>query len=133
MSNAGRQTLLEQGKYEEVIAAVPQLIIQRHVAAMAGVLEGVLSEWLRRGLEDQKNDIDSIYAQFSKDYHKARCKVIRDKLELIASNPDLRAGNSWILERCFREDFGKDSEEIRELRAMLTQLLTMKGDSNGKA
>jgi hypothetical protein len=128
----GRQTLLEQGKYEEVIAAVPQVIIQRHVARMAGLHESTLSCWLDQGKEDQKNNIDSIYAQFVKDYHIARCKVIRDKLTLIASDPDLRAGNAWILERCFREDFGKDSEEIRELRAMLMQILQAKGDSNAK-
>ena len=133
MSNVGRQSTLEQGKYEEVLSAVSQVLIQRHVAALAKVPESTLITWLTRGRNDQENDIESVYASFSRDYHSERAKVIRDKLEIISRDPENRAGNCWILERCFREDFGKDSEEIRELRAMLTQLLTMKGDQNGKA
>ena len=129
----GRQTDLEQGAYEAVLEAVHQVLIQRHVAALAHVSEQALSKWLIRGKADQENNIDSIYALFVEDYNAERAKVIRDKLEIISRDPENRAGNCWILERCFREDFGKDSEEIRELRAMLTQLLTMKGDQNGKA
>ena len=126
----GRQSELHKGAYEALIEAVPQVMIQKFVAGLCGISESQLSSWLSRGRSDLEEDIDSIYAQFLKDYTKARCKVIREKIELIAYNSDLRAGNQWILERCFREHFGKDCEEIRELRALFTQMVL--GAKNGQ-
>lgn len=132
-ARAGRPPDLNGDKYQLLLEAIPKVIIQQHVAYYARVSPSALSVWLNRGKEEQETNPESIYAQFVKDYHAARCKVISDKLELIAYNPDLRAGNSWILEKCFREDFGKESEEMRELRSLFMQLLpTLTGVNNGQ-
>lgn len=126
----GRQTNLEKGKYEELIAAIPQVMIQKHVAALCGVHETHLSRWLSRGETESEQGIDSVYAQFRQDYVKERTKVMRERINSVLNAETGWQAHAWILERCFREDFGKESEEMRELRAMFTQIVM--GANNGK-
>lgn len=133
VSRTGRPPELNSDKYQLLLDAVPRVIIQQHVAYMARVSPAALSEWLTRGREEQITNPESIYAQFANDYHAARCAIIEEKLNIIATDHDNRAGNAWILEKCFREDFGKESEEMRELRALFMQLLpTLQGAQNGQ-
>ena len=133
VARTGRPPELNSDLYQRLLDAVPKVIIQRHVAASCGVHEDVFARWLKRGTEEHREGINSIYAQFRMDYHDARTKVVREKLEIITNNPELRAGNSWILEKCFREDFGKESEEMRELRLLFSQFMQtqLAGDKNG--
>lgn len=132
-ARTGRPTELNSEKYQLLLDAIPRVIIQQHVAYMARVAPSTLSIWLSRGKEEQETNPGSIYAQFATDYHVARCEIIQEKLNIIATDHENRAGNAWILEKCFREDFGKESEEMRELRSLFIQLLpTLQGAQNGK-
>lgn len=58
---------------------------------------------------------DSIYAKVIRAVKKAQA----EKIQMLVSNIENRVpgwqANAWLLERCFREDFGSDAGAIQEL------------------
>jgi hypothetical protein len=124
----GFHTKLTQEKIEKLISAVPEVIVQNQVAYRAGVTKQALSDWLKQGTRDlNEGNINTIFAQLSDRYHKARTEIVRDSLEKIQSGTDNYKALCWILEKCFREDFGAESEDIRELKELFKTILPMIG------
>lgn len=119
----GRPSELTDEVYARLIEAVPLVMIQAQVAAYCKIPKSSLCTWLTRGEKDLENQIDSIYAQFSNDYHKARSQIIRHNLAFLSTCPKNFQAVTWIMEKCFREDFGKESDELRELRSLFIQIL----------
>jgi len=114
-NSPGRPTELTPIVKQRILEAVPQVIIPAQVAALARVPKQTLSDWLIRGDKDIKAGTDSIYAQFSDDFKHAQAKIVQETLAFLRCCPKNYQALTWILERCFRKDFGSDSEEIKEL------------------
>lgn len=131
----GFHTTLSQEKIEAIVAAIPEVMIQTYVARAVGVLPCRLTEWLQFGERDQGLGKDTIFAQLSTRYHLRRTEVVRDLLTKVQADPKNYQAYAWVLAKCFREEFGADSHEIRELKALFEQILPTMGKGvphNGK-
>jgi hypothetical protein len=114
-NSPGRPTELTKEVHARLIEAVSHVIIPSQVAAYARVPRTTLLEWLQRGEKDSSAHIDSIYAQFSSDFIQAQSEIVKETIAFLRSCPKNYQALIWLLERCFRKDFGSDSEEIKEL------------------
>lgn len=130
----GFHTTLTQQKIDDIIAAVPEVIIQNQVAHRAKVTPKQLDVWLDEGERDAnlgKND--SIFAQLFHKYHYARTEVVKKNLDTLQCCPRNYQALTWTLEKCFRGDFGKDSDQIQKLLELVGIVIAEKGLQNGKA
>jgi len=134
-NSPGRPSELTPAVQKRLLDAVPHVIIPAQVAAMARVPKQSLHEWLSRGEKDSLEGIDSVYAQFSDDYLAARAKIVQETIAFLKCCPKNYQALTWILERCFRKDFGSDSDEIKELIRNLDIIMNAKkgGLENGEA
>lgn len=126
VSNApGRPTELTEEVQARIFISLPKVLIQRQVAFAAMVHPSTLQTWLNRGEKDQLEGVESIYAQFSCKYLSLRAAEIAWRIYELGRCPDNLRGLTWVLERCFREDFGAEAAEIKELRELFTQILPL--------
>ncbi len=132
-SPTGRPSELTDEVKARLLEAVPLVIIPNQIAAYAKVPKQSLHNWLKRGQNDSIEGIASHYAQFWDEFKSLQAQVVREKLELLSTCPKNYGAITWILEKCFREDFGADSDEMRELRELFKLILPLigKGDANG--
>lgn len=130
----GRPSKLTEEVAQRILQAIPEVFVLPQIAALSRVPKTTLVSWLEHGRADLEKNIDSDYAEFSCDFEQVRAQAVRDLLYSMQMDGDRHKVNTWILEKCFREDFGKESEEMRELRALFLQLLpTLSGvQANGQ-
>ncbi len=57
----------------------------------------------------------TIYAQLTDDYYHALSDIVAESITDIRQCPKNYQALTWLLERCFRKDFGNDSELIGEI------------------
>jgi hypothetical protein len=58
---------------------------------------------------------NSIFADFYQQYHERKAEVLAAKLEKLDKCPKNYGALTWILERCFRDDFENKSESQKKL------------------
>lgn len=124
---SGFHTSLTPDVHRRIIEAVPTVYVKTHVAGLARIHVETLRNWMSRGSYDHGKGIETPFAHLFADYHEALGKAAQELVYNVQTNPDAVAGNKWLLERAFREEFGADSAEIKELRAMFTQIMAQKG------
>jgi hypothetical protein len=112
----GAPTELDEEKLKEIIGAVPRVLVIGQIAGLCCVPRTTLIGWLKKGDEHNLINNGSIYAQLSTQYRQAFAEEA-EKLLKIVRNPKgkNKASSQWLLERVFREDFGVDSDKIKEL------------------
>lgn len=123
----GRPTTLTEEVHISIIDAVPKVLIKTQIAGLVGISHQKLCYWLDRGEKDLKENNLSIYAHLFADFVRARAIEVQNLIERIRKAPDNYKALCWILEKCFREDFGEDSEELKELRALFVRILPLIG------
>lgn len=119
----------------KIIDAIPRVYVVGLIADYVGVPRNTLYDWLKWGREDQKDSKDSIYAQLSGKYRSTLAKSAEEKLTTLSSCPRNYQAITWMLEKCFKKDFGKDSEEYQKLVDLVfNQLLPLmsKGVDNAR-
>lgn len=126
-SPIGRPSELTDEVKARLLQAVPLVIVPNQVAAYAKVPKSSLKNWLKRGESDLNEHIDSTYAQFWAEFKAIQAQVVREHIALLRTCPKNYGALTWILEKCFREDFGADSEEMRELRDLFKLILPLLG------
>jgi sugar-specific transcriptional regulator TrmB len=133
----GRPSELTEEIKARILEAVPEVLVQAQIAKRSKIPKQTLNTWLTRGISDKKEGIDSIYAQFSDDYNYALSQVVKEMLDYLKRPIKNYGSMTWVLERCFREDFGSEGPEIRELRDLFKQafpdLMTKEVDHGNKA
>lgn len=126
---SGRPSQLTDEVKSVILQAIPEVIVQNQVAARARIPKQTLSTWLVRGKSDREKGIDSIFAQFSDDYYFTLTEVVKDAIAKLKSMPKSFGSLTWILEKCFREDFGSPIDV--ELHAKADLILELqKGMAN---
>lgn len=115
MEKLGTPCRLTLAVHKEIVEAIPLVIVFGQACEYAGTPRATGRTWLNRGDKERVSDIDSDYASFSLDVRKAQARVIRD---LIKKG---RKKNLWLLERCFREDFGINGEDIKLMGERMEQ------------
>ncbi len=125
----GHHTILTQSMIDNIIKAVPQVLIQNQVAGLVGIPRQYLSLWLKYGERDiQRGTENSLFAQLYDRFYKSRAEVLRDKLLFLSTCPKNYGAITWIIEKCFREDFGAESEEMKQLKDLVfNQILPLIG------
>lgn len=117
---------------ERILCAVPEVIVQNQVAYRAKVPKSSLDRWLKNGKHDSELGINSIFSQLWEEYNRLRTDVIVESLQTLRSCPKNYQALTWILEKCFREDFGAESVELKELKLLFMKILPLlgKGESH---
>lgn len=98
-----------------ILYAIPHVLTISQIAGYSKVPKQSLQNWLKRGEEESKTDEASIFAQFWFNYQRARADVVKELIDVLKSRPKVYQPIIFLLERCFREDFGVDSHLIQEL------------------
>lgn len=133
-SPVGRPTGLTDEIRERVLLAIPKVIVRRQVARLSRIHPDSLRYWLETGDKDiSAGRFDTALAQFTLDYYETLARVVQIGLQYIAAGHKSYGAMTWILEKCFREDFGRESDEIRDILdkfATIYPLLVNKGDTN---
>lgn len=130
----GRPTTLTDELQIAIIEATEDVILPTQVAALCGISHQKLSYWLKRGEEELNQDLSTPYAQLFANYKKTHAKEVKRLLERLDRCPDNYRALCWKLEKCFREDFGDESDEMRQLKYyVFNEVLPRlkKGDFNG--
>jgi hypothetical protein len=127
---AGRPLTLN----EDMIAYLCSFVHGNHsvkqVSRLSGVANSTIDEWLTRGETDRKIGKDSIHAQFSEEFDRAIGKEVNYFLTYMANMGSYQSV-SWMLEKCYAEDYGHEAPQMKELRELFKLSQEMKGLSNG--
>lgn len=115
MSEAGRPTKFCPEMVEKIIEGVRKVLVMRQVAGYAEIHYTSLYNWLNQGKEDILADNYTEYAKFFYAVKKAQCEEVIICLQNIKDKVPQWQSQAWILERCFREDFGQEAGIIQEI------------------
>lgn len=112
----GPQTRLDDKMIENILEAIPKVIVMKHVAQLNNMNESTLRTWLKRGeREIAEGREDTIYVKLIRAYNKRRSEVLQEKLNILAGCPRNYGAITWILEKCFKDDFEVMSESHKQL------------------
>jgi hypothetical protein len=134
----GRPSKLDDAMIEKVVDAVKRVLVLRHVAGLCKIHFTSIYNWLEQAQADLKENQDTIHVRFFYALKNAQAEKVQEMLDAIATRVNNWQANAWILERCFREDFGSDAGVIQELldkQGNLESLLTryLEGNGNGRS
>jgi len=116
----GAPVLYDKDKYyDAIIQAISKVLVLGQVAGLVEVHRSTLSTWIINGDNDRKEGISSDLAHLSTGVRKAQALVVED---LIKTYKRGKSYAKWLLEVCFREDFGIDAGVISELLAKCDKL-----------
>lgn len=120
----GPQTALDDAMIVKIIDAIPKVIIRKHVAQLNNLNESTLRTWLKRGNNEIREGIeDTIYVKLVQAYNKRRSEVLEEKLTSLATCPKNYGAITWILEKCFKDDFEVKSEAHKQLEDFVINYL----------
>lgn len=119
--NVGRPTLFTPERRASILADISNRIPYLLVAEANGICEETLYDWLRTGLQDTANNIDSEHAKFSESIKKAERDKIAEHLEKIANNVERWQSDAWILERRWYKHFGANVQ-LNDINARMDKI-----------
>lgn len=127
-----KDTYLDELLIRDIVAAVPRVLIMKHVASLCEVPYKTLNHWIRRGKKDiEEGKEGSIYAKLVTAYNKKRSEVLEEKLFELKQCPKNYGALTWTLEKCFREDFEGKSELHKQLEDIVFNYLKPIVDKSG--
>lgn len=100
---------------ERVLANVSKVVIQNQVAHLSKVPKSTLSDWLIRGTKDAEMGVDTIFAQLSDRFREEQAKVAAESITMLRKCPKNYGALTFILEKCFKDDFETKSESHKQL------------------
>lgn len=120
----GPPTRLDDKMIADIIEAIPKVIIMKHVAQLNKLDESSLRGWLKRGNQEIREGItDTIHVKLVHAYNQKRSEVLQEKLAALATCPKNYGAITWLLEKCFREDFETKSEAHKQLEDLVLNYL----------
>jgi hypothetical protein len=118
LNGPGPVTRLDDNLIKVITDAIPRVIIQQHVAYLTDIPPQTLHHWLKRGNTEIKEGIspdDSIYVKLSQAYYHKRSEVLEEKLARLDECPKNYGAITWLLEKCFKDDFESKSDHVKQL------------------
>jgi hypothetical protein len=116
ISRPGHPTYLDDDLIAKILEAIPQVMIMKHVASILCIPYQTFHTWMTRGGSDIREGLhDSIFAKLHAAYYRKRSEVMREKLEVLSLCPKNYGAITWILEKCFKDDFEVMSESHKQL------------------
>lgn len=121
---------------DHIVSNVPNVYFVRPVALLSGVSESNLSRWLIRGEEEFNNNEDTLCSNLFMRFNAAKFSDSRDLVIKLKECPRNYGALTFILERCFRDEFEAKTEMQKKLEDLVfnkIEPLLGKGDiSNGR-
>lgn len=106
----------------KILEGIKACLVMTQACSYAGISRWSVYNWLEKGMNDIKNDICSEYAQFFYSVKRTQADEIKELIETIRLRKKNWQALAWLLERCFREDFGQDAGIIQDLLAKCEKL-----------
>lgn len=125
-NSPGRPIELTPELIDYIVSFIPLAFTGRQVSRLSKVPKSNISRWLSQGEDDASSSIDSIYAQFWVRFEEEKGKLISELL-LNLKHQDSYQALSWLLENCFPEEYGSNSDNIKELISVVNKL-AVKGE-----
>lgn len=127
-NNPGRPPGLTEEMIPAIISATYKVIIPNQVAGLCNIPRSTFKEWLQKGKEHINLGQDSIYAQLSAKFTKAQSEVCSEIISNLKFCPKNYGALTWILEKCFKEDFMSLPEDVQKmLDFFINELPKLKG------
>lgn len=126
----GRPLRLDQDMIEHLCSFVPGNHSVLQVSRLSGIPQSTLITWLDLGKIDQEKSIDSIYAQFSSKFNAAIGNEVRKLLAEMHAIGNYQS-TSWMLEKCYPEEYGNEAPQMKEFRELFKIVTEIKGANNG--
>lgn len=127
----GRPLELTEALIEHIVSFVPHNFIPNQVARVAKVPQRTLCRWLTNGKEDFEIGVDSLYAQLWLKFEEKKGNAVQKLLGMIISEGKWQ-GIWEIVQSIDRENFGKDSELIKEILSNVNVLVGKGVTNNGR-
>jgi hypothetical protein len=97
------------------------------VADLNKIPRQTFRDWVRLGDEQNAEGQETDFVQLSCSIRKRQAEVIMDMVRDALDNTKKAIFTMWWLGRVCREDFGQDSQELKELRELFEKILPMMG------
>ena len=128
-NSVGFHTILTPEVHQCILDAIPKVFTLTQVAAKSRISHQNLSNWLKRGKKELEEGQNTIFGQLFADYKEKQSEVAEAYLRDM-SNLNSFQSVSWILERCFKEDFGAEAGAISEIKEQHEKILKLMEKGN---
>ena len=108
--------------HARVVSAISKVLTLNQAAALSKLPASTVKTWVGKGKQDHIDYIDSDYSRFSTDIRHAQALKVCTLIDTVSAGLPGWQASAWLLERCFREDFGADAGIIQELLASFKAL-----------
>jgi len=132
----GQPTKFTVAKGEAIVARIRTHLSVHNAAGKVKESHQTVFNWLKYGERDLIAGKDTHFAHFFANVCEARADKVAELIEVIESMPKSWQAISWLLEKCCREEFGKESSLYQDLlddyKHLMQVVLDAKGISNGR-
>lgn len=111
----GQPTKFSPQLTADIISGIEQVTVLRQACGFARITYQSLWNYLNIGKQDIIDGNYTDYAKFFYDVKTAQFKKVKYLMKCIEDRVTNWQASAWILERCFREDFGNDGGVIHDL------------------
>lgn len=111
MADVGRPSKFTEERRNAILKAISKAIPYELAAMANGIREETLYAWINRGWQEEADEIDGEYYQFSKAIKQIEMTRITHHKDKIASNCDRWQADAWILERRWYKYYGANVQQ----------------------
>lgn len=114
--------LLTEKLIDDLCQDLLDVLSIRHMCGGCEISPQCFYDWMRKGDKDIKDGHYTIYAKLVYRIKKTQKDAVQQRLERLKNRGQHWQADAWILERCFREDFGADAGAIQELMQKVSEI-----------
>jgi hypothetical protein len=114
-NKGGRLWDLTPKLIDHIVSNVPNVYFIKPVSVLSGVSQNNLSRWLIRGEKEFNNDEDTLCSQLWLRYNAAKYADSKEIVAELKGCPRNYGALTFLLERCFKEEFEQKSDTQKQL------------------
>jgi hypothetical protein len=118
---AGKSSITES-QVEIIIECMLRNCPRIKAAEKAGVCEKTFYNWMNQGEFDLENGIETLHSHLYKSVRSTEADRIMILLDRVEQGKRGWQGSAWVLERRYKEFFGRDSYELEVLKSNIDAL-----------
>ncbi len=129
----GRPTKFNQKRINLILNAISHHVPYKIAAQANGIGERTFYYWLKRGLQDMNNGIDSDLSRFLQSLRKIENEKIIEYIKNIKTSAKGHRGSQWLLEHVFWRHFSSQAPIIalnEQLDRLEADIILGKNDAN---
>lgn len=102
--------------FKPILEAIPKVLSLNATAKFCKIPQSTFKDWINSGEKDLKLGIKSELAELSAHVRSVQLQEAAELIARIKEMPKSWMALAWLLERCFREDYGQEAGIISEIR-----------------